>query len=328
VSTYLHELAGSISKPPAGLGTTYALMVVQHGEVIIEHYNGVLPMSERPVTAQVPLLSWSMAKSVTQSALGLAHDDGLLDVDAATGIAEWANDDRHHITVRHLLQMTSGLEWNEDYVDGTSSDVIEMLFGGGAADVAGFARNKPLVATPGTTWNYSSGTTNILTCLLKERLAICGTTMYTYLRDRLFAPIGATVTEEQFKFDAAGTWIGSSFLHLTSRDWARYGELYLNNGCVNGKRVLGQRWVDEAKTQGSLVGGSPLGDQYGYSNHWWLWPSNSATPDAFSAFGYEAQHVIVVPSKNAVVVRLGQTPDAEKLLLRSLLHRLIEALPN
>jgi CubicO group peptidase (beta-lactamase class C family) len=327
MSSYLHELAESISNLPAGLGTTYALLVVQHGEVTIEHYNGVLPMSERPVTATVPLLSWSMAKSVTQTALGLAHDDGLLDVDAPTGIAEWADDDRRTITVRHLLQMTSGLQWNEDYVDGTSSDVIEMLFGGGAGDVAAFARNKPLIAAPGTVSNYSSGTTNILTCLLEEQLRKIGTTTYAYLRDRLFSPIGVNVTEEQFKVDAVGTWIGSSFLHLTARDWARYGELYLNDGVVNGKRIIGQRWVNEARSPGSLVNGAPLGDQYGYSNHWWLWPRSSATPDAYAALGYEAQHVIVVPSKNAVVVRLGSTPDAQKMLVRALLHRLIEALP-
>ncbi len=301
------------------------MVVYSDGEVVAEHYNGTLPGSDREVAADVPLLSWSMAKSVVQTLLGLAHDDGVLEIDGNTNGTFWSsNDPRSNITIRQLLQMSSGLEWHEEYTTDVGSDVIEMLFGDSIANAASFAAQKPLVASPGTLNSYSSGTTNILCRLLEDALQKReGIGIPQYLADRLFGPLGVTFDPiADMRFDGTGLWLGSSFLYLRAQDWLRFGLLYLNNGMVDGQRVLDARWVTEAKTPAICA----VDGDYGYSNHWWLWPTRSATPDAFAALGYEGQHVIVVPSKNAVVVRLGSTSDESKHLVRAALHRVIEAL--
>ncbi len=324
MTPYLEELIGQCVDLPAGLGTTFGFMASVDGEVIAEHYRGILPGSERVVSNDVPLLSWSMAKSVTQSLCGLAHDDGLIDIEQPAPVKEWANDERVNITLRHLLQMSSGLQWVEEYSPNQPSDVIEMLFGAAQGDAAAFARAKPLTEQPGTVNLYSSGTTNILCRILEDALQQHeGISLLDYLQQRLLDPIGASFDPgTDARRDAAGTWIGSSFLYLRAQDWLRFGLLYLNEGTVDGRTVLNPRWVTDARTKTT----ARSTDHYGYSNHWWLWPPSSATPDAFAACGYEGQHVIVVPSKRAVVVRLGSTPDSQKHLVRALLHRIIEAI--
>ena len=317
------DLCAAILNLPDGLGQTFAVLVDVDGETRFEGYGGVLPGSAQVVGPETPLLSWSMAKSVTHLLTGCAHDDGLLDVEAPAPVAEWAHDERQNITIRHLLQMTSGLRWNEAYTPDGPSDVVEMLFRSGQHDVGGYAVQSPLVAEPGTTWVYSSGTTNILCRVLRDVLQTAGTDTRSYLNDRLLGPAGiGSVAESQCRVDATGTWIGSTFLYLTGSEWLRLGRFMLDGGRSNGAQVVAPRWVAEASTEGSV----PTGEPYRYSNHWWLWPLGSATPDAFAAFGYEGQHVVMVPSKNAVVVRLGATPDAHKPFVRAMIHRLIEVL--
>jgi CubicO group peptidase (beta-lactamase class C family) len=324
LSSYCIDLINQCTHLPEGLGQTFGLIVYRDGEVLAEQYQGALPGSGRAVNADVALLSWSMAKSVTQTLLGLAHDDGLINVDGPAPMPTWSGDDRRAITIRHLLQMSSGLRWNEEYTTADGSHVIDMLFGDGKADMADFAAQQPLMAPPGTVHNYSSGTTNILCAILDRSLREkASTTLVGYLNDRLLAPMGVTFNpSEDVTLDGSGLWIGSSFLYLRLQDWLRYGLLYLNQGMVDGRRVVHERWITEAQTPALCS----TNDEYGYSNHWWLWPTRSATPDAFAALGYEGQHVIVVPSKRAVVVRLGSTPDASKHVVRSLLHRVIEAI--
>ncbi len=324
LSGYCSDLIDQCTHLPEGLGQTFGLLVYRAGDVLAERYQGALPGSGRVVTADVPLLSWSMAKSVTQTLLGLAHDDGVIDIDGLTGLPSWSGDGRAAITVRQLLQMSSGLQWNEEYTTAAGSHVIDMLFGDGKTDVAQFAAQQPLVHPPGTVYNYSSGTTNILCGLLDRALRKeASTTLVEYLNDRLLTPLGATFDPAtDITCDGSGLWIGSSFLYLRLQDWLRFGLLYLNGGTIDGRRIVGERWVDEARTPAVCA----TNDEYGYSNHWWLWPPRSATPDAFAALGYEGQHVIVVPSKRAVVVRLGSTPDGAKHVVRAMLHRVIEAL--
>lgn len=324
LSTYCTSLIDQCVNLPAGLGNTFAFIACVDGEIVSEHYQGVLPGSERIVSAEVPLLSWSMAKSVVQTLIGMAHDDGFLNIESPLLHPKWpVGDARQAITIRHLLQMSSGLKWREEYSTAEGSDVIEMLFGGGRSDMAGFAADKSLTCPPGSTMEYSSGTTNILCFALERALNERGSNISTYLAERLLAPLGITIDPAQdMKFDDSGLWVGSSFLYLTALDWLKYGLLYLNNGVHEGQRVLDPRWVTEARTP--AVAPSP--DEYGYSNHWWLWPTASATPDAYACLGYEGQHVIVVPSKRMVIVRLGSTPDDTKHLVRSMLHRIIEAL--
>jgi CubicO group peptidase (beta-lactamase class C family) len=326
LTEYCAGLIDQLVDLPEGLGTTYAVVVERGGHVLAERYNGVLPLSAKAVSADVPLLSWSMAKSITHLLIGMAHDDGLLDIEAPAPVAAWhrtSTDPRSAITLRHLLQMTSGLHWNEAYTVDAPSNVVEMLFGTGHHDVAAYAASMQLSSQPGTTWLYSSGSTNIVCRVLADALAHTNLTTVQYLNDRLLVPLGIQpVSSAQVKVDAAGTLIGSSFVYLRGLEWARIGRAMLNNGVVNGKQVIAPRWVSEARTPI----GVPTAEQYGYANHWWLWPKGSATPDAFAAFGYEGQHLIMVPSKDLVVVRLGSTPDDKNPFIRSMLHRLIESI--
>jgi len=149
-------------------GTTYAVVVVQGGRLLLERYGGALPHFDRPpepVEPQTPLLSWSMAKSVLHSAVGVLVGEGRLHLDEAPGVPGW-DDDRSAITLDQLLQMRDGLRWDEDYVDAGVSDVIEMLFGAGQDDVAGYAEARPLAHEPGTVFNYSSGTSNVVAAVV------------------------------------------------------------------------------------------------------------------------------------------------------------------
>jgi CubicO group peptidase (beta-lactamase class C family) len=328
LTEHTQDLIHQLTYLPDGLGTTYSVVVEQGGQVLAETYNGTLPLSGTVVEPTTPLLSWSMAKSITHLLLGIAHDEGLLDVDGVAPVPEWAadpSDQRQRIMMRQLLQMSSGLQWNEAYTLDAPSNVVEMLFGKGKQDVGAYAASMPLAgstSTTGPSWMYSSGTTNILCRILETALRAHGTDTISFLNSRLLVPAGiAPVTEKTAKLDEVGTWIGSSFLYLPATDWARLGRLMLGGGVANGQRVISQRWIAEAQQPCS----APTNEEYGYSNHWWLWPTRSATPDAYAAFGYEGQHLIMVPSKDVVVVRLGSTPDDKTKWIRSMLHRLIES---
>ena len=237
--------------------TTLAVVVQHRGEVVAEAYAD-------GVTADTTLISWSMAKSITHALVGMAQMDGLLDVQAPTGIAQWQNDDRRLITLQHLLEMRSGLAWIEDYVVGNESDVIDMLFGSGKEDHAAHAMNQPLASTPGKEWYYSSGTTNIVARLLGDAL---GDTTREFIQRRLFDAIGMSSATAQF--DAAGTFVGSSYVYATARDFAKFGELYLRDGMCDGKRILPVGWVDHARAQ------TVIDDEtgQGYGAHWWTQPS-------------------------------------------------------
>jgi CubicO group peptidase (beta-lactamase class C family) len=297
-----------VGQPTTDLAETHAVVAVQSGVVVAERY-GV------GVEAETTLISWSMAKSVTQALIGFAVDDGLLDVHAPAPVPEWADDERSAITVDQLLRMCSGLAFREDYVDEQVSDVQAMLFGEGQVDMAAFAAAFPLQHEPGTVFNYSSGTTNILARIVGDLYGDAG----ALLRDRLFDPLGMTTAVP--KFDTTGTFVGSSFVFACARDFARFGELYLQGGTVGGRRVLPEDWVRYAHTE------SPLPVEPGeqpYGAHWWLFPM---IPGSFAAQGYEGQRTLVVPDRDLVVVRLGKTPDELKPNLDAWLVELVDALP-
>lgn len=277
--------------------TTLAIVVQHRGEVVAEAYaNGV--------TADTTLISWSMAKSITHALVGMAQMDGLLDVQAPTGIAQWQNDDRRLITLQHLLEMRSGLAWIEDYVEGNESDVIDMLFGSGKDDHAAHAMKKPLASTPGSEWYYSSGTTNIVARLLGDAL---GDTTQAFIQTRLFDAIGMSSATAQF--DAAGTFVGSSFVYATARDFAKFGELYLRDGMCGTKRILPVGWVDHARAQ--TVIDEETGQ--GYGAHWWTQPGET---DSLIASGYEGQQILVLPEHELVIVRLGKTVAEKRAVVR------------
>ena len=274
-----------------------AVLAVRGGQVVHEWYaDGVGP--------DTTLISWSMAKSITQALVGFAVDDGLLDVHAPAPVPEWVDDDRSAITVDHLLRMCSGLRWCEDYVDDTVSDVITMLFGEGQADMAAFAASFPLDHEPGTVFNYSSGTTNVLARLVGDLYD----DVEELIRDRL------GLTEAIPKFDDAGTFVGSSYVYAPIRTFARFGELYLHDG----EGVLPADWVAYARTE-SPVPVEPGEQPYGA--HWWLFPDVAGS---YAAQGYEGQRTLVVPDRDLVVVRLGTTPAELKPQLDEWLVELVD----
>ena len=282
--------------PNASLALSLAFVAIQGGRIVAERYGP-------GVDARTRLVSWSVAKSITQCAVALAVEDGVLDPASVPVAPEWdaADDPRRAITLDELLAMRSGLEFNEDYLDAATSHCLEMLWGSGADDVAHYAASLPLVHAPGSHFNYSSGTTNILSRAVSRSLA--GTSwpdIGAYLRTRLFDRIGMTSAE--LRYDAAGTWVGSSYVYATARDFARFGYLYLRGGRWETEPVLSEAWVGRARTELSQDPDDPF---LGYSNHWWIWHDDRGT---FAAQGYEGQLIAVVPSLDLVIVRLGKTP--------------------
>ncbi len=327
--TALEEAVEGLFGRPADEGVSLALVVQQHGEIVAEHY-GVRPGNlfepePAPVTAATPLVSWSIAKSMAHAAVAMLVGEGRVQPLDPAPVPEWRGDEREAITILDLLEMRSGLAFVEDYVDGESSDVIDMLFGAGIADHAAYAAAKPLLHPPGTVWSYSSGTSNILARILGDVVAggPGGTpaareaAMRTFLDQRLFGPLG--MTDADPRFDEAGTWVASSYVYAPARQFARFGELYLRDGTVADERILPPGTVDHART---VVGHDPE-TGFDYGRHWWVWPDQ---PGSLAAHGYEGQYVIVLPEHDAVVVHLGKTDATVRDRLVARLRELIAAL--
>jgi CubicO group peptidase (beta-lactamase class C family) len=291
---------------PAGDGDrirqTKAVLIAHEGRLIAERYAaGYGP--------DTPMLSWSMAKSVLAAVVGIAVSDGRLALHEPAAVPEWrdAADPRRAITLDQLLRMSSGLAFDETY--GAINDVSRMLFT--EPDVGAYAAAKPLASAPDTAWSYSSGTSNVVARILRDTLG--GYEEFArYAHERLFAP--ALLRSAFFEADASGTPIGSSFVFMTPRDWARFGELHRNDGVVDGVRVLPQEWVRYVTTP------TPRAPKGQYGAHWWLnagdpagsdnrpWPELPS--DAYAARGHSGQWVLVIPSRSLVIVRLGMSfPD-------------------
>lgn len=312
----------------APFGLHLALAVLHRGDVVAERYG-------HTADANTPLISWSMAKSVTHALVGLLVDDGLLDPAAPAPVPAWSNDARADITLQHLLAMTSGLEFVEDYVDDQVSHVIDMLFGDGKGDVAGYAEGFPLLHEPGTVFNYSSGTTNIISAICRRTIESNGLADSTeqFLRQRLFEPLG--MESATIRCDDVGTFIGSSFVFATARDFAAFGRLYLDDGMVGDTRLLPAGWVTHARTAVPV----PVLEGHWYGAHWWLWdhhcdpgPDGPGFPVAdingFAAHGYEGQYTLVVPDRDLVVVRLGKTPTDSQPRVRAWIAEIVRCFPS
>jgi CubicO group peptidase (beta-lactamase class C family) len=278
-----------------------------------------------PVTEQTELLSWSMAKSITSLAVGAAVADGALALDDAVGDPHWtrrAGDPRGAITWNHLLTMRAGLAWTEQYYDlvpGQLPDVVRMLFGSPAADMASFAADKELVHEPGSAeaYCYSSGTTNIVTANLQRVLGLDGPAMERFLRDRIFDPLGMRSARPQF--DEAGTFVGSSYVHATLQDWCRFGLLALRAGRWDGHALVPEGWMDGARRARSWD------DPVFHAAHWWAW---DLAEGPFGAHGFEGQRVICFPARDVVVVRLGQSGPDDTTALNAHLGAIATCFPE
>lgn len=310
----------------ADLPGSLAEVIVHRGRVVLERYHGTTHLPGQQwgadpvaIDADTPLLSWSMAKSVTSDLIGLLVHDGVLRVDQPAGFEPWAHDERASITIAHLLGMVDGLAFEEDYVDAGVSDVMEMLFGSGKDDVAAYAMSRPLAHPPGTRWNYSSGATNLLAAVIARHVG-AGATAAMAAR-RLFEPIGMTTAS--ITMDAAGTFVGSSYVHACALDYARFGLLHLRGGHWDGVEVLPRAWVDYQRTPVDVVDDP---DGYGYGAQFWLWPDAWGHPGTFSCQGYQGQRIVCVPTSDSVVVRLGRTPVEHAEALRAHLVAVLDCL--
>jgi CubicO group peptidase (beta-lactamase class C family) len=289
---------------------TRAVVVVHGGRIIAERY-------APPFDAHTPQLGWSMTKTVTNALTGILVQDGVLDVNAPAPVAAWqaAHDPRRDITLEHLLRMSSGLAFSEVYSAGSQSDVIDMLFADGAYATGEFAASMPLHAAPGTVWSYSSGTTNLISMLQRQTFDSVANYL-AFPRERLFnrLKMASAVIEP----DASGVFVGSSYMYATARDWARFGLLYLQDGVWQGERILPEGWVDYSLTPAPAAANGQYGAQI------WLNRGNAENPDErphptlpaemFYLSGFEGQNVVVVPSKELIVVRMGLTRTGSRLI--------------
>ena len=292
----LAPIAKALVDDHAYNGTPFAFIVVHQDGVVAERYR-------EGITADTRLLSWSMGKSFTNALVGIMAGDGLVDIHAPMDIPEWQGDGRAAITLSDLMQMQSGLEWNENY--GTRSDVNLMLHR--EEDMGLFALSKPLMAKPGTHWYYSSGSTNIIVRYLRGRFA-SEEEFLQYIHERLFDPLG--IDNPCFEPDMSGTPVGSSYLYATARDFARLGHMYLHDGCVGEERLLPEHWVEYTTTPASDSKG-------GYGACFWLnrgktYPS--APEDMYSCQGHDGQMIFIIPSKELVVVVLGYSPKPDRVI--------------
>jgi CubicO group peptidase (beta-lactamase class C family) len=315
----VYTVAEELFADGAAHGLSLALLVMHRGEVLFERY-GTQPDTPfgpgGPVDAGTTLISWSMAKGVTHAAVGILVGQGVLELDRPAAVPSWRGTPKESITLQNLLDMRPGLEWVEDYVDDSVSHCLEMLFGAGAHDMAAYAAALPVVAPPGTVWNYSSGTSNIICRIIGDAVGGGREGMETFLRERLFRPAGMTSATP--KFDSAGTFVGSSYVYATARDFARFGELYRNDGLVDGRRVLPAGWADQART---FVAHDE--DGFDYGSHWWIWRDQ---PGSLACHGYEGQYCVVVPQRELVVVHLGKSPVENRLELTGRLRTIIDSI--
>jgi len=296
---------------------TRALLVIQSDRLLAERY--APGFSERS-----GFIGWSMSKSVTSALAGILVAQGRLALDGPAPVPEWsrADDPRHAITLDELLHMSSGLAFDEDYAD-PFSDVVRLLYGSG--DGAAFAAGKPLVASPGSTYHYATGTSAIVSRIV----AAAAGESYARFADRaLFGPLG--MVDALIEPDSAGTPMGGCCVWATARDWARFGLLYLHEGVWRGRRLLPADWVRYSRTA------APAATAQEYAAHFWLKvpPPYRVEPgrpqllpaDAFHAVGHGGQFITIVPSRALVVVRLGLAFDPAAWDHEAFMHDLLAAL--
>ena len=274
---------------------TRAVVVIYKGQLIAEHY-------AEGFSANTKLAGWSMTKTVTGALTGILVKQNKLNIDSPAPVPEWrdVNDPRHAITITNLLQQRSGLDFEEIY--SKASDATRMLYE--KADMGAFTASHVLKNKPGSVFYYSSGNSNIISRIIRSTLG--DSVYYRFPYEQLFFKLGmySAVMEP----DASGTFVGSSYMYATARDWARFGLLYLNDGVFNKERILPEGWVKRSTTPASAK-------LPGYGFQIWLNAGTDtaekkfrdAPADMFYADGFESQLIFIIPSKNLVVVRLGLT---------------------
>ena len=272
---------------------TAAVVVLYKGELVAEKYS-----KQMGITPDTRIWGWSMTKSIMNAMAGVLTKQGKLNINATAPVNQWLKDRRRDITVNDLMQMCSGLKWDEDY--GDVSSVTNMLYR--SSDCYRVAIDVPYQVKPGTEWKYSSGTTNILSGIM--RTLIGNDQQYHEFPYReIFNKIG--ITSMVLETDAAGNFVGSSYSNATARDWARFGLLYYNDGVWKGDTILPKGWVEYSRTPATASKGE-------YGAQFWVNRSKKLPDlpeDLFFCDGHRGQRIFIIPSHNLVVVRLGFSGD-------------------
>lgn len=273
---------------------TRALLIVQNGKIVAQSYAS--GFDENSV-----FLGWSMAKSLTAILIGNLILNNHLDIEQQNLFEQWQSDSRKQIRLKHLLTMTSGLGFNETYQPGTDS--TEMLFESETVSLL------PLLSQPehlpGAHFSYSSGTSNLLAEIIHQHFDNNVAHTHQFLQKRILAPMG--IYSGVFETDASGRLIGSSYFHANAKDWAKLALLLLNKGAINGHQLLSEEFVAKA----TQLNNSENMQNYGFQlwlngseldKHWASLPA-----DAYAMRGNRSQIVMMLPSQNAAIVRLGWT---------------------
>lgn len=295
------------------VGETRAVVVMHAGEVVAERY-----AEDYPAEMRHP--GWSMSKTITGVMIGMMVADGRLRLDDPAPVPNWqrSGDPRGEVTLRHLLQMRSGLQ--HDGVAGPVYESVEvrMMYLDGRDDMAAWAEAQPLEHEPGSTFDYSTPTSVILSDIATDLIAPDDDAqerqqvMAAYVADRLAGPLGMETLVGEY--DAAGTLLGGSSFWATARDWARFGEFLRNGGSVDGAQIVPRGWIDFMRTP------SPASENYGAQL--WLNRLDGAGGDhlfagdgpdtAFAMIGHLGQYVIISPDQRLTVVRVGKSDDDER----------------
>lgn len=277
----------------SGEEASRAVLVLYKDQLVLERY-------APGFSAETKFQGWSMTKSIMSGVYGILHKQGRIDLDEDHLFPEWDEDSRREITLNNLLQMNSGLAWEEDY--STISDVTNMLFL--SEDMSRIQKEKKLVGIPGETWLYSSGVSNLLSGYMQTKFP-SHQEYLDFWYEELIDKIG--MHSMVLETDLSGNYAGSSYSWATARDWAKFGLLYLHRGQWQGEQILEESWIDYTT--------SPAPDsEEGYGAQFWI-NSGGLFPDVprdmFSANGFQGQHVFIIPSKDLVVVRFGLTESPE-----------------
>jgi CubicO group peptidase (beta-lactamase class C family) len=285
---------------------TRAIVVMKDGRVVAERYADGIGID-------TTLLGFSATKSVISALAGIMVRKGALKLHEPVPIAAWQSpgDPRGAITLDHLLRHTAGLALGSSLQASLLSalePVNRMKFMEG--DMAAYAESMPLETAPGTAWNYHDGNTVILAHLIRQAAGGSAADMMRFARQELFGPLG--MRHVALEFDASGNAEASSQLLASARDWARFGQLYLNDGVVGGKRILPEGWVkySASLTPGAWVGqGAGFWTNLGHSFGATYRSERGVPRDAFFAKGTIGQWVVIVPSEKLVIARLGRSPN-------------------
>lgn len=281
---------------------TRAVLVLYKNQLIAERY-------AKGFTKESRILGWSMTKSILSTVFGIMQYQGKLSVQDRAPILEWENDDRKKITLHNLLQMNSGLAWDENYEK--ISDVTKMLFL--EDDMTKMQQKQQLVDSPNFSWNYSSGTSNLLSGILRKKLGNQQEYLDYWYRE-LIDKIG--MNSMIVETDVKGHYVASSYAWATARDWAKFGLLYLHKGNWNGTQIFSPEWVDY------ITQPTPTSNN-SYGAHFWLNAGNKmkdVPSNMFYADGYQGQRVYILPDQDMVVVRLGLKNYNENKFLKEIIQ--------